>query len=91
MIELAQSRGMRIAILPPPISDLTNSSMAADYRSGFVSFMAQIEKKYPDILVLGDAFPAMDKCLFADDAHLNTQGADVFTRTIAPRIAALLH
>ena len=90
LLELLNSKGVRIYYVAAPMSQIELHYYSRNYLNQYLNFMGSYEGRGPGFHAIGPYAPTQNLCDFADFLHLNEAGAETFSRRVAPLITAAL-
>jgi hypothetical protein len=81
-LRLAASKNVRSYFIYLPTNPASAASISSDFKDGFRAFLEIREKKFPLFRVIG-SFRTLAPAYFADQDHLNREGAELITGELA--------
>ena len=79
IIQLCKDRGVKFVYQSAPVSEITYESIDKAVLAQYDAYMDELRTKYPGVVINSDLL-VYTNGLFSDSVHLNTDGADKYSR-----------
>jgi hypothetical protein len=90
IFDLAERHGILVAYEVMPMNETSYKKLHPRYKQDFMEFLNSIAQKAPINTHVHAAIPHYPDELFSDPSHLNSRGAQRFTRVLQRRYAKIL-